>query len=127
MRPIVCLFQVKIMFFTMVYIYSCGHRSKNHESGKKPKTVVSCQDCDKTFTRKSSLMRHAREVHNKYDASSHARECGACPICKESLQNYSAVVIKHLKIVHSISVEVEEKLFPSLEGMICLKRIACNI
>lgn len=67
-------------------------------------------------------MRHAREVHNKDDATSHAKECGVCPICKESLQNYSSVVIKHLRIVHSINVEVEEQVFPSLEG-----RIACNL
>ena len=77
---------------------------------------MTCQHCGKSFTRKGSLRRHMREVHHFGNTTSDIKECGVCPVCKNSLPNYSAVVVEHLKTVHSIDVEVEKLQFSSLEG-----------
>ena len=79
----------------------CGKNFKKKkfytEHKKSCGKVIKCEDCEKTFSTKSSVERHKKTVHMKIKL---VRKAAKCKICNASFTRQDSLK-KHTKIYHA--------------------------
>lgn len=84
---------------------------------EEPKEKLACPVCSRTYSCKSTLDRHMKQVHIDVDLEE-ARETlssGACPLCDAHVRNGDNIVV-HLQEAHHVNIETEELHFDSIES-----------
>jgi len=73
------------------------------------RSPFACDQCDKTFQLRSSLLRHQSSDHER------AKKGLRCALCDEVVTNID-IYTSHVEKSHQINIEREAKLFNTTEG-----------